>query len=86
MISIEVFGPGCQRCQATKEAIRQAIDAAGVEATVSHVSDPKVIAQNRVFFTPAVRIDGEMKSTGRVPSVEEINKWLIERAAALHGQ
>ncbi|HEX9898784.1 MAG TPA: thioredoxin family protein [Candidatus Methylomirabilis sp.] len=82
MINIEVFGPGCARCQATKEAIRQAIEAAGVEATLSHISDPKEIAKNRVFFTPAVRIDGEMKSTGRVPTVEEIGKWLIDRAAA----
>ncbi|MBI4735252.1 MAG: permease [candidate division NC10 bacterium] len=35
-----------------------------------------------VFFTPAVRIDGEMKSTGRVPKVEEITEWLREKAAA----
>jgi small redox-active disulfide protein 2 len=82
MINIEVFGPGCARCQATKEAIRKAIEAAGVEATLTHLSDPKEIAKNRVFFTPAVRIDGEMKSTGRVPTVEEISKWLIGRAAA----
>ncbi|MEK7205390.1 MAG: thioredoxin family protein [candidate division NC10 bacterium] len=60
MINIEVFGPGCARCQATKEAIRQAIEAAGVEATLSHISDPKEIAKSRVFFTPAVRIDGEI--------------------------
>ena len=82
MINIEVFGPGCARCQATKEAIRQAIEAAGVEATLSHISDPKEIAKSRVFFTPAVRIDGEMKSTGRVPTVEEITDWLREKAAA----
>ena len=82
MIKIEVFGPGCARCQATKDAIHKAVEAAGVEATLTHVSDPKEIARNRVFFTPAVRIDGEMRSTGRVPTVEEISTWLIERAAA----
>ena len=81
-MKIQVAGPGCPRCQATKEAIRTAIEAAGVEATLAHISDPKDIAKNRVFFTPAVRIDGEMKSTGRVPTVEEISKWLIDRAAA----
>ena len=82
MINVEVFGPGCARCQATKEAVRQAIEAAGVEATLTHVSDPKEMAKNRMFFTPAVRVDGDMRSTGRVPTVEEISKWLIERAAA----
>ncbi len=81
MINIEVFGAGCARCQATKEAIRKAIDAAGVEATLTHVSDLKEIAKNRVFFTPAVRIDGEMKSTGRVPTVDEISQWLTNKVA-----
>ena len=82
MINIEVFGPGCARCQATKEAIRKAMEAARVEARLIHISDPKEIAKNRVFFTPAVRIDGEMKSTGRVPTVEEMTRWLMEKAAA----
>lgn len=82
MIHIEVFGPGCVRCQATKEAILKAVEKAGVEATLTHIHDPKEIAKNRVFFTPAVRIEGEMKSTGRVPAVEEITGWLLERAAA----
>jgi len=82
MITIEVFGPGCHRCHATKEAIRRALEVAGVEAMLTHISDPREMAKNHVFFTPAVRIDGEMKSTGRVPTAEEISKWLIERAAA----
>ena len=82
MIKIEVFGPGCARCQAAKEAILKAVESVGVEATLTHIHDPKEIAKNRVFFTPAVRIDGEMKSTGRVPAVEEITGWLLERAAA----
>ena len=82
MIKIEVFGPGCARCQATMDAILKAVEHAGVEVTLTHIHDPKEIAKNRVFFTPAVRIDGEMKSTGRVPAVEEITGWLLERAAA----
>ena len=82
MITIEVFGPGCARCHATKEAIRQAMETVGAEATMTHISDPKELAKNRVFFTPAVRIDGEMKSVGRVPKVEEIIEWLRVKATA----
>lgn len=81
MIRIEVFGPGCARCHATREAIRQAMEAVGVEATLTHISDPGEMAGNRVFFTPAVRIIGEMRSTGRVPKVDEIIGWLEEKAA-----
>jgi len=82
MITIEVFGPGCPRCHATKEAIRRALEVAGVEAMLTHISDPREMAKNHVFFTPAVRIDGEMKSTGRVPTAEEISKWLINKVAS----
>jgi len=82
MIAIEVFGPGCARCAATKEAVRKALEAVGTEATLRHISDPKALAMQRVFFTPAVRINGEMRSTGRVPGLEEIAGWLREAAAS----
>ena len=81
MINIEVFGPGCARCAATKDAVRRAMEVVGVEAVLTHISDPKEMAKNRVFFTPAVRIDGEMRSTGRVPKVDEIAEWLRASAA-----
>lgn len=85
MITIEVFGPGCQRCQATKQAVRQALAALGVEATVTEVSDPREMARNRVLFTPAVRVNGELKCTGRVPSVAELTVWLATSAQAAEG-
>lgn len=85
MITIEVFGPGCQRCQATKQAVRQALAALGVEATVTEVSDPREMARNRVLFTPAVRVNGELKCTGRVPSVAELTTWLATSAQAAEG-
>ena len=79
-MTIEVFGPGCQRCQATKQAVRQALTTLGMEATIVEISDPKEMASNRVLFTPAVRINGEVKCTGRVPSVPEVTTWLASAA------
>ena len=82
MITIEVFGPGCQRCQATKTAVRQAMQTLAMEATVIEISDPKEMARNRVLFTPAVRVNGELKCTGRVPTVPEVTTWLATAAQA----
>jgi small redox-active disulfide protein 2 len=82
MINIEVFGPGCSRCAATKDAVRRAMEAAGVEATLSHISDAKEMAKNGIVFTPAVRVNGETRSIGRVPKVEEIVEWLRAKATA----
>lgn len=82
MITIEVFGPGCQRCQATKQAVRQAMHALAMEAMVVEITDPKEMARNRVLFTPAVRVNGELKCTGRVPTVPEVTTWLATAAQA----
>ncbi len=80
MLTIEVFGPGCQRCQATMQAVRQAVGMLGIEATVNEVHDPKEMARQRVIFTPAVRVNGELRCTGRVPTVAEITTWLTTAA------
>jgi small redox-active disulfide protein 2 len=81
VITIEVFGPGCQKCQATEAAVHQALLTLGIQATVTHVRDPKDMAKAQVMFTPAVRINGEVKCTGRVPQVAEITTWLATAAA-----
>lgn len=85
MITIEVFGPGCQKCQATEAVVRQALQMLGLEATVTHVRDPKEMAEQRVMFTPAVRVNGDLRCTGRVPQVSEVTTWLATAAATDEG-
>ena len=50
----------------------------GLAAEIEHVTDMKRIAQYRVMMTPALVIDGQVKSSGRIPSPEEIKNWLGE--------
>jgi small redox-active disulfide protein 2 len=85
MVTIEVFGPGCQRCQATKKVVRQALQALGMDGSIIEVSDPKEIAKARVMFTPVVCISGEVKCSGRVPTVGEVTTWLATAAATAEG-
>ena len=47
-----------------------------MDATVEKVADVMEIAKYGVFGTPAVVVDGEVKSVGKIPPVEEIKKWL----------
>ncbi len=75
-MEIKVLGPGCPRCQKTVQAVKDAVAEAGVDAIVEKVADMIEIAQYGVFGTPAVVVDGEVKSVGKIPPVEEIKKWL----------
>jgi small redox-active disulfide protein 2 len=75
-MEIKVLGTGCQKCQQTEEHVREAIAEAGVDADVHKVTDLIEITKYGVFLTPAVVIDGEVKSTGKIPTTEEIKAWI----------
>lgn len=75
-MEIKVLGPGCPKCQQTEKVVKEAIAEAGVSAEVEKVTDTMKIARYGVFGTPAVVVDGEVKSVGKIPSKEEIKKWI----------
>lgn len=73
---IQVLGPGCAKCEKLKHNAEEAARTAGVEAVVEKITDITVITGFGVMMTPALAIDGEVKSVGKVPSVEEIAKMI----------
>ncbi len=77
-MEIKVLGPGCPRCQQTEKVVKDAVSEAGVAADIEKVTDVIKIADYGVFGTPAVVIDGEVKSVGKIPKKEEVLTWLKE--------
>ncbi len=75
-MDIKVLGPGCGRCELTAKNVKEAVAEAGVDANIEKVTDVMKIAKYGVFGTPAVVIDGEVKSVGKIPEKEEIKEWL----------
>lgn len=75
-MEIKVLGPGCPRCQQTEKNVKEAVSELGVAANVEKVTDTMEIAKHGVFGTPAVVLDGEVKSVGKIPSKEEIKLWI----------
>jgi small redox-active disulfide protein 2 len=75
-MKIEVMGPGCPRCRTTEENVREAVAQLGTEAEVEHIYDMNEYSKRGVMLTPAVVVDGEVKVSGRVPSVEELKSLL----------
>jgi len=75
-MEIKVLGPGCAKCQQTEKVVKEAIAEAGITAEVEKVTDMMKIAGFGVFGTPAVVVNGEVKSVGKIPKKDEIKKWL----------
>ncbi len=75
-MDIKVLGPGCPKCQQTEKIVKETVAESGVEATVEKVTNVMEIAKYGVFGTPAVVIDGDVKSVGKIPSKNDIKGWL----------
>ncbi|MFO7760457.1 MAG: thioredoxin family protein [Desulfobia sp.] len=75
-MDIIILGPGCPKCRQTEKIVKETVAEAGSDASVDKVTDTMKIASYGVFGTPAVLVDGEVKSVGKVPKKDDIKKWL----------
>ena len=75
-MEIKVLGPGCPKCNQTEKIVKEAVGEAGIAASVEKVTNALEIAGYGVFGTPAVVIDGEVKSVGKIPSKQEVLTWI----------
>ena len=73
---IKILGSGCSNCKKLEQNVREAVQDLGIESAIEKVEDFKDIMSYGVMSTPALVIDGEVKSSGRVLSAEDIKKYL----------
>ncbi|HUV29984.1 MAG TPA: thioredoxin family protein [Acidobacteriota bacterium] len=76
MTKIQILGPGCARCVRLYEAAQEAARDLGLQCEFEKVTDIQRITSFGVMMTPALVVDGDIKVSGKVPSVEEIKKIL----------
>ena len=84
--TVKVLGLGCPRCQETIRLVMNALSELQLIAVVQEVKDPKEIAGHGVLFTPAVVINNEIVSQGKMPKYEEVKKWFTDRAVKNGGR
>lgn len=76
MKKIQILGTGCRKCGLLAETAEGAAQALGVEYTLEKVTQLNDIARFGVMFTPALVVDGTVKLSGRVPTLDEAKKLL----------
>ena len=76
---IKILGGGCAKCNALEAATEEALRELGMDATIDHVRDFEKIAAYGVMTTPALVVDGQVVSYGKVLSKDEA-KTIIQKA------
>jgi len=78
-MKIEILGTGCPKCKKLHELSEEAVKELGVSAEIIKVTDINKIIDYGVMVTPALVVDGDVKVAGKIPSKEEITKWIEEK-------
>lgn len=78
-MKIEILGIGCPKCKKLNQLAEEAINELGVSAEIIKITDINKIIDYGVMVTPALVIDGEVMVAGKIPSKEEITKWIEEK-------
>jgi small redox-active disulfide protein 2 len=77
MKKIQILGTGCPKCKKLTENVEVVVKGLGIECQVEKVTDIDDIMKFGVMLTPALVVDGEVKSVGKVVSADEIKKMLL---------
>ena len=72
MVKIEVLGTGCVKCKRLLANAEQAVRDLKIPADVVKVDDIDAIVDRGVMMTPALALDGVVKSSGRVLNKDQI--------------
>lgn len=75
-MEIKILGTGCPKCHALEKAVKEVVSEMGVAAATTAVRDVNEIARSGVLLTPALVINGKVKSAGKVLGKSEIKKYI----------
>jgi predicted thioredoxin/glutaredoxin len=82
---VEIIGMKCPKNYQLTDNVRTAIAKLKIQAEVSQVTDPIEIAKRGILSTPAVVVNGEVVSTGKLIDSEQIEKLLVRFPKLLIG-
>ena len=75
-MKIQILGTGCAKCKALEASAIEAVKALGSNDEVVKVTDLDEIMDMGVMITPALAIDGDVKSAGKVLTPEQVTEYI----------
>jgi small redox-active disulfide protein 2 len=78
-MEIKILGTGCAKCEKLAEAAARAVEQAGVDAKITKVEKLDEIMAYGVAMTPALVIDDQVVSSGKVLDTAKIVSMITSR-------
>ena len=77
-LEVVILGPGCYSCNKLEQDVMAVLSETDIQASLNHITDPSMMTQYGLVITPALVINGKVKSKGTIPPKSMIKKWLEE--------
>jgi small redox-active disulfide protein 2 len=75
-MNIKILGPGCAKCHTLDKMVREVVAENKIDATVEYIQDMRKILDYPILTTPGLVINEKVQCSGRVPSRDEILKYI----------
>jgi small redox-active disulfide protein 2 len=75
-MKVQILGSGCPKCKLLEKNAREAVTELGIQAEIEKVMDSDAIMEMGVMMTPALAIDGKVKSVGKVLTRDQVISYL----------
>jgi len=79
-MTIKILGTGCIKCDKLEELTKKAVAELSISAEIAKVKDLNEIMNYGVMMTPGLVINEQVKSSGKLPSIEQLKSWIQETA------
>lgn len=83
---IRIFGPGCAACNGLQNLVLEVMARLQVAADIEQIHDPDEIGRAGILQTPALMINGRIKSMGLHPSPAQVEEWIKNSLSEVHLQ
>jgi len=77
-MKVQILGSGCAKCKLLEDHAREAIAELGIEAELVKISAIEDIMRMGVMSTPALAVDGVVKSSGRLLTKDQVAALLTK--------
>ena len=75
---IRIYGKKCISCDSLHNTVRDVLNDVGLAADIEKIHEPDEIGRAGILITPALIINGEVKSSGIWPTQAQIEQWIKE--------
>ena len=77
---IKILGTGCAKCMQLEKTAKEAVKELGIDAKIEEVKDITKILAYPILTTPGLVIDEEVVCSGKIPSKDEVKRYITSAA------